>query len=181
MRTTGAREERQQRIHVAVFGVHHDLVETEPSEQFASRLSLGRDPRRKRATHLRIRRVDLHDLTRFRIFQSGRTDIGQCPFRRIFQRDGNDIVPLRETRQRLLQIVREKIGREKDHRPMRQQSHEPIHHGRHGRAPSRRTHREQIANEAQGMFASLARGEGVFDPVGEQHESHAVVVAHRGQ
>ena len=157
--------------------MHYDLVETQSAEQFAPQRVVGRDLPSEGGAHCRMRGVDLDHLTGFGVLQPRGTDIGQHAFRRIFERDGDDVVALGESRQRLLEIVGEKVGREEDHRAMRQQPHEPIDRDRDRGAASDWRGRHEIANQAQRVFASLARGQCMFDPIGEHHQADTIVVA----
>ena len=178
MRTAGTcAEKREQRIDVAVLGVHHDLVEAEPTEEFPALRIVGVHLRGEGGAHRRMRGVDLDDLTRFGILQPCGTDIGEHPLRGIFERHGDDVMALRQPRQRLLEIVGEKVGREEDHRAMGEQAHEAVDRDGHRRAAADRRGGHEIANEAQRVLASLACRECVLHAIGEHQQADAIVVA----
>ena len=59
--------------------------------------------------HGRMRRIDFDHRTRFGILQPSGPDVGEYPFRGILEGHGDDIVSLRESRQRLLEIIGEKV------------------------------------------------------------------------
>ena len=69
---------------------------------------------------LGIARVDVERLAGFRIDEAHQPDVGQNALARIFERHRDDVVPLREQLERLLDVVAKEVRYEKDDRLVRE-------------------------------------------------------------
>ena len=124
----------------------------------------------KRRAHLRVARVDVERLPVSGSTNRARPMSGSSLLARIVHRHGDDVVPLREQLERLLEVGRLKIRDDEDDRLVREHLARVLERGGQVGAASHRLEREQVAHEAQRVAPSLARRHDVLDAIGEEHE-----------
>src|SRR5690349_21570266 len=134
----------------------------------AALLTIGGSPLVELRPDFRIAGVDADGVTRLRVDEPNDAEVGKLLLARVLDADGDEVVPLREELERPLDVLAEKIRHEKDDRLVREHLDQVIGRTRDVGARSFRLEDEQVANEAERVFASLSRRQYVLDVIGEE-------------
>lgn len=124
--------------------------------------------------------IDLEGLAGFGIDKTRQPDIGQISLAWVFYCHGDDVMPLRENLQRSLDVGRVEIRDQENDCLLAERTGEVACESGDVRSAADRLKSQDIAKDAQHVLTAFARWDDVFDAIGEQHNTNAVVVAHGG-
>src|SRR3954447_25735330 len=148
-------EEPDERLDDAAVGMHRDLVDRESAKQLAARIDLLLHRIAEPFAHGGVARVDVERLARLGIDEPRETDVGQRPLARIIHGHGDDVVPLREQLERMLDVLRLEIRHDEDDRLVRDHLARELERGGEIGARTDGFEDEKVAHETERMPPSL--------------------------
>ncbi len=142
-------------------------------------LPLGGDPRRVRVANRGMAGIDLGRFPGLGVDQPRDPDVGKVALARIFYGDRDDVVPLRQQLERMVDIPLEKIRHDEHDRLVIQHFGYIVDRRHHVRPGTHWLEREQVADDSQHVPSALSRRNHVLDPIRKEKNTNPVVVAHR--
>jgi hypothetical protein len=143
-------------------------------------LALGKNTIRVRAANARAACIQFDRITRLWIDEPSNTDVGEVALAWILDRNGHDIVTLRQQLQGMGDVILEEIRHDEHDGVLVEHSRHVIDRANHIGSFPHGLERENVADDTQHVTPSLSGRYDVLDTIGEQKHTDPVVVSHSG-